>query len=103
MFHNPLSFEGRIRRTEFLISLLIYILGVILLNFFIKEQSNIGGITIISLGFVPLHWFFWAQSTKRCHDVGVSGWYQIIPFYTIWMLLAGGNSEKNKYGDNPRN
>jgi uncharacterized membrane protein YhaH (DUF805 family) len=47
-------------------------------------------------------WFLWAQGAKRCHDIGNSGWYQIIPFYVFWMLFANGQKETNQYGINPK-
>ena len=47
-----------------------------------------------------------ALSARRLHDVGRSGWWQLIPLtivgiipYLIWVLRAG-DSETNKYGDN---
>jgi uncharacterized membrane protein YhaH (DUF805 family) len=47
-----------------------------------------------------------ALSARRLHDVGRSGWWQLIPLtivgiipYLIWVLRAG-DSEANKYGDN---
>jgi uncharacterized membrane protein YhaH (DUF805 family) len=32
-------------------------------------------------------WLNLAQSVKRSHDRGNSGWFIIIPFYTIWLFL----------------
>ena len=39
---------------------------------------------------------------KRCHDVGVSGWYQLIPFYVFVLCFEGGDHGINKYGSNPK-
>ena len=33
---------------------------------------------------------------------GNSGWYQIIPFYVLWMLFAEGDKEANEYGNPPK-
>lgn len=47
-------------------------------------------------------WFFIAQCTKRCHDRGISGWFQLIPFFVIVLLIAEGNQGVNKYGEAPK-
>ena len=51
---------------------------------------------------IPSAWFSFAQGAKRCHDVGLSGWYQLIPFFTIYLIFAEGKYGPNKYGDNPK-
>ena len=97
MFSAIFSFDGRIRRTEYALSFLIYLALVYVLGELLKS-SSIKGFT-----FIPILWFLWAQGAKRCHDRGNSGWWQIIPFYVFWMLFAEGDSEENEYGLPPKN
>ena len=99
MFKTPFSFEGRIRRTEFGLSYIIYIVaaGIISALMEISEATS-----FLGLGFIPVIWFLIAQGAKRCHDRGNSGWYQIIPFYVFWMLFADSDVGQNEYGANPK-
>jgi len=99
MFQKPFSFEGRIRRTEYGISLIIYAIAAAIINSVIQGG---GGAAILGLAYIPLVWFCWAQGAKRCHDRGNSGWYQLIPLYGLWMLFADGESGINEYGINPK-
>ncbi len=46
-----------------------------------------------------MFWLLLAQGSKRCHDMGISGWWQIIPFYFVTMLFLGGDKKANEYGD----
>jgi len=107
MFKNPFSFKGRIRRYEYGLSYIIYVISFIIISLASHSESNLvipkSNIAIIQLLFyIPLLWFFWAQGAKRCHDRGNSGWYQIIPFYCFWMLFADSLPVVNKYGQNPK-
>lgn len=96
MFSSPFSFEGRIRRTEYGISLIIYVISHgVFVN--LSESSSLFG-----FGFIPLYWFLWAQGAKRCHDRQNSGWYQIIPFYVFWMIFAEGDYTENEFGHSPK-
>ncbi len=100
MFKNPFSFEGRIRRTEYGLSIIImyaYVFGV---GRFIRFAELSEGIMVVLL--IPAYWFILAQGAKRCHDRGNSGWYQILPLYGLWMLFADSDNGINKYGPNPK-
>jgi len=99
MFKDPFSFKGRIRRTEFGISVIIYGFCSTLFGFFIGE-SNADSTLLFLL--IPLLWFLWAQGAKRCHDLGNSGWWQLIPFYGLWLLFQDGEPGRNQYGENPK-
>lgn len=103
MFRNLLSFEGRIRRTEYAISLIIFLTYVFILNYINVDSNGAGGALIVGLFLlIAVTWFFFTQAAKRCHDVGNSGWWQLIPFYWIWLLFAEGETGRNQYGDNPK-
>ncbi len=102
MFKNPFSFKGRIRRTEFGLSYIIYVAYSTIINLSITSLPGDSAAIIFLILLIPGIWFFWAQGAKRCHDRGNSGWYQIIPFYVFWMLFADSDYGPNKYGDNPK-
>lgn len=84
------SFNGRIGRTEFIISLIIYYI-----IWFGCEWGELWSFLILSFA----HWMILAQGAKRCHDLGHSGWYQIIPFYILWMIFEAGDIDINDYDD----
>jgi len=98
MFKSPFSFEGRIRRLEFGLTWLIYWM----LFFFIKVAS-LAGASFLLLLFIPMIWVMLAQGCKRCHDLGKSGFWQIIPFYFLFMIFQQGDEDANEYGYSPRN
>jgi len=106
MFKKSFSFEGRIRRTEYGLSYLIYLAFSVPFNLYFETNENREPSLIISLLFfvlfIPLFWFLIAQGAKRCHDRGNSGWFQLIPFYALWMLFADSENGENQYGPNPK-
>ncbi|TKC06970.1 DUF805 domain-containing protein [Pedobacter frigoris] len=127
MFKNPFSFHGRIRRLEYWFSWVIYygysaIVNFILVSLGIIEHmvvpikhtiipidfpalripDNAIHASIVFITYVPLVVFIITQRAKRCHDRGNSGWFQIIPFYGLWMLFADGEIGDNQYGPNPK-
>jgi len=102
MFAKPFSFEGRIRRTEYGITFIVYFIVITFLNAIFVTEAE-GALVGYFILFIPMLWFLWAQGAKRCHDIGHSGWYQIIPFYVIWMIFTeGGKGIRFKYGLNTK-
>lgn len=102
MFKNPFSFEGRIRRLEYGLTFVIYIVIYVLALGLMAAAGQVGPF-IFMIVFIPMIWFAWAQGAKRCHDLGKSGWWQLIPFYGIIMLFLDGEPGVNEYGSNPKN
>lgn len=100
MFDRPFSFEGRIRRTEYGLSVIIYTFLSMTLSSMIK--SGTGEDDFLLFGLIPLLWFMWSQGARRCHDLGNSGWWQLIPFYGLWLLFQDGQRFPNTYGENPK-
>ncbi|MEJ8590665.1 DUF805 domain-containing protein [Riemerella anatipestifer] len=42
-----------------------------------------------------------AIAVRRMHDVGKSGWFLLIPFYNIYLLIIKGEERENQYGPVP--
>ena len=121
MFKAPFSFNGRIRRIEYLLSNLLgsFVFGIAFwvgmgTSLVSAEAESAGGFGIgllISIAaFVGGIWFTIAQDVKRLHDVDKTGWFIIlllIPIvnfiFGLYMLLADGTVGPNRYGDDPKN
>lgn len=103
MFKRIFSFKGRIRRTEYGLSYIIFLIWY-LIFMSVTEMNDVNPVLalFIILTIVPAYWFLWAQGAKRCHDRGNSGWYQIIPFYFLVMIFGGSEDGINDYGTNPK-
>jgi uncharacterized membrane protein YhaH (DUF805 family) len=100
MFKSPFSFNGRIRRTEYGITFIIYLIFYVF-GTAVSESGDAGAIIFLVI-LIPVLWFLWAQGAKRCHDIGKSGWFQIIPFYFFVLLFREGHQARNEYGSNPK-
>jgi|GEM_PF-1222410 uncharacterized membrane protein YhaH (DUF805 family) len=104
MFRNIFSFDGRIRRLEYGIIFSSYVLLLVAWGevFFRSGylESEYEGIFFLAL--IPLVWILFAANTKRCHDLGRSGGWQIVPFFRVMMLFVDGEPGYNDYGPNPK-
>lgn len=99
MFKNPFSFKGRIRRLEYGISFIISIIGLIISVKYFSEDYYL--IFQSSLRFFFLYIII-MQGVKRCHDLGLNGFYQLIPLSHIILVFKDGQIGLNKYGPNPK-
>jgi uncharacterized membrane protein YhaH (DUF805 family) len=102
MFKNPFSFEGRIRRTEYGLSLIIAAAGRVFISMILASGTQEDLVFLNFIFQIPFLWFFWAEGAKRCHDVGMSGWYQLIPLFPLYLIFASGEEGSNIYGENPK-
>ena len=95
MFSSPFSPIGRISRLEYAITFVIYLVADILLRMIFHGQTSTFIIVVLAA-------FFFMQGAKRCHDIGISGWWQLIPVLSwTWLFFAKGDEEENEYGDPP--
>ena len=96
------SFKGRAQRSEFwAINLPIAILSRMSELIPDEAYDNLA----VSLGVIVLAivmvWIGIATNTRRCHDLGHNGLWQLIPFYGIWLGFVEGQSGANEYGPDP--
>ncbi len=99
MFKDPFSFYGRIRRTEFALTQIFYL--IIYFFVLIFENNNSVGSWIEITLLLPIYLLI-SQGAKRCHDLGKSGWWQLVPFFAFQMFFSAGDFGPNEYGDNPK-
>lgn len=98
------SFKGRINRTEYWTTYIVCTAISITMEFVINSPMNdvgLAGLMIYLIVSIILGWIGLAQNAKRCHDLGHNGWWQLIPFYAIWMFFVKGQDEANIYGNPP--
>lgn len=102
MFTNAFSFTGRIRRSELLVSVIVTNICLMVGLVLAFLAGFPAGIFIFGSVYFAAQWFLIAQGAKRCHDLGKSGWWQLVPFYHLWMIFADGQPFENEYGSDPK-
>jgi uncharacterized membrane protein YhaH (DUF805 family) len=94
------DFNGRSRRSEYwffqLFFMIIYIV-LILLTTQVPALSILLIIFILGI-LVPSI----AVTIRRMHDVGKSGWYCLIPIYSLILAFTEGDKGTNEYGPDPK-
>jgi len=97
---NYANFSGRARRSEYwwfmLIFLLIY-LGLYCLVFVSTKLMVVPIVFYLGM-IIPLI----SVGVRRMHDVGKSGWFLLIPIYSLILSLTAGNVGENQYGPDPK-
>jgi uncharacterized membrane protein YhaH (DUF805 family) len=106
------TFKGRASRAEFWYFILVNYLVMIALFVIVGSQGEEAPKVEDSpfnffLGlfgfFYPLIMFipFISLCSRRLHDVNVSAWYFLIPFYNLFLFCKEGVHGENKYGQDP--
>jgi len=99
---NPFSFKGRIRRTEYVLSLIIIMVANAIITKATQGQSVMVTMILKNILEGPVVWFFLAQAAKRCHDIGKNGWWQLIPIWSLLLIDQAGDEGTNEYGESPK-
>jgi len=75
----------------------IYFISAIILQTLINMSHlrNIFIELIMLLVFITLFTYI---SIKRLHDIGMSGWWVLVPFIQIYLLFKKGEESENKFG-----
>jgi uncharacterized membrane protein YhaH (DUF805 family) len=106
MFKSPFSFQGRIRRKEYLITVFLFFIVTITKNLIYELVEggtlSLGAKNVAMIMHIVFFFVFLAAGIKRCHDTNRTGLYIIIPFYFIYLMFAAPYNGISKYGGNPR-
>lgn len=94
---NLFSFSGRCGRSAWwIVSIVVNILAFIIAA--LSDVANEVLVLVIMVVYFVAIWAMWATNARRCHDLGHSGWFQLIPFYALWMAFIEGQKYDNEYG-----
>ena len=106
MFKNTFSYKGRIRRTEYALSIIIYYGATFIIGFILGYLGITDGATyglgVLYLSIIPVMYWAIVQAIKRAHDRSASGWWILVPFYGLWLLFGDSVVGENEYGANPK-
>lgn len=96
------NFKGRARRKEYwMFSLfnIIIIYGIIFLSIGINvpELAIVANVYILATLVPSL-----AVGVRRMHDAGKSGWFLLIPIYSLILACTDSEAGSNKWGANPK-
>ena len=94
--------RGRASRSEYLITIIIVSLAGLSTGD-ISEYASENIIVALLLFAISIFliWVGFAVGARRCHDLGHNGFWQLIPFYVIWMAFVKGTDGENEYGPDP--
>ena len=105
-FRKYFDFTGRARGSEywyfFLFCVVIFIVATILdINLFGIPMEDYG--PVYSISFLGLLIPSISAATRRLHDTGKSGWWQLLyftiigSFWVLYWLIKKGDTDKNRY------
>ncbi len=92
-FSKYATFSGRATRSEYWFFFLFYILVLFAVAMVDSTANGILMNLTVLVFILPMY----AAGSRRMHDVGKSGWYQIIPIYGL-ILACSESGADNKYG-----
>lgn len=101
--YSIFDFNGRVSRSKLWITIFggggMAFLPMIIISAAIPVALNNTEVIIpFMLWFCFFYYISLTVGAKRCHDLGHSGWFQLIPFYSFVMLFGEGAYADNEYG-----
>jgi len=93
------DFKGRTKMMDFWMFLVVYIIIDVIL-------SILDGILASLLGFAILSSLFQLAmicpllgiGVRRMHDIGMVGWWILVPLYNLYLWAQPGKKEANEWG-----
>lgn len=99
---NYANFNGRARRKEYWMFVLFHIIIYYAL-FFIGMSAGSGMLMMLASIYILATLIpSIAAGVRRMHDVGKSGWYILIPIYSLILACTDSEPGSNEYGPNPK-
>jgi uncharacterized membrane protein YhaH (DUF805 family) len=92
-FWTTWSYKGRASRSEFWFAFLAYCICGGVLGAIADEMG--------ALFNIAAFWPFICVSARRLHDVGKSGWWQIVPIANLIFWVQPSDAADNPYGPVP--
>lgn len=94
------EFNGRARRKEYWMfalfnTLISILLGAIAPALEFNYLSTVYSLVILLPSL--------SVGVRRMHDVGKSGWFLLIPIYSLILACTNGDEGSNEYGPDPKN
>lgn len=96
------DFNGRARRKEYWMFVLIFMLIYFVLGFLIGLLQMPSLAIIVMIFAIAMIIPSIAVAVRRMHDVGKSGWYCLIPIYSLILAVTEGVKGSNEYGPDPK-
>ena len=87
---------GRARRLEYIpIAVFCYLVNTCCLGLVLEVYALLTVIVVFRIVMI-------VENARRLHDVGYSGWWQLVPFHMLIVAFYRGQVGENKYGPDPR-
>ncbi len=103
--YSIFSFDGRVGRLPFWLALFgglfILYLYFIVAAIFMENSADTNANGFMVCGILLFAFYYYILLTvgaKRCHDLGHSGWFQMIPYYCLVMLFSYGDEDDDDNG-----
>ena len=102
-YKNYANFNGRASRSDYWWFALFFMGVVIALSFLAGLLGRAGGIVSIVMmifyigSIVPSI----SLAARRMHDSDKSGWFMLVPIYSLYLAIIKGTDGPNRFGPDP--